>query len=378
MENNQKHISEITVLEIIKKYTSGCSLSSLSKSYKLDRKTIRYHLNKHNIKHNELYQKYRPNQYYYDKEFFHNLDTPEKAYIFNLLLADGNVYKNRINITLKYDDLDTIKLVAKLLKTNSPIRKIWRNGHPQGQLIIYCKQMVTDLINLGCVPNKTNKIRFNQLSDNLKPHGLLGYSDGDGSWYISKECDDYQWGILSNKKFCCDVMEYLIDECQLSRVKLKKYKKVWELRYGGRVQISKIWHLLYDNAVVWMPRKKNKLNHIIYSHEEINEIESRRQYIINIEDNVVSAYESGQTLSTMVTKFGISLNLIKRILRDNRVVMDRAKSKRLNVEKAVMEYINGGKPKNICGKFNISGASLFNEIHKMNIALHSPQLAIGK
>lgn len=67
------------------------------------------------------------------------------------------------------------------------MRKIWKNKHPQAQLIIYCKQIADDLAEYGCVPRKTNKIRFNQLSDNLKPHGLLGYFDGDGSWYVGKK-----------------------------------------------------------------------------------------------------------------------------------------------------------------------------------------------
>lgn len=85
MPSNQKHISEDTIQEIISKYDNGAPLNTLSKLYKLDRKTIRRYFNKRGVKRNEfLYQKHRPNKYFYNKEFFHNIDTPEKAYVFGL------------------------------------------------------------------------------------------------------------------------------------------------------------------------------------------------------------------------------------------------------------------------------------------------------
>lgn len=114
-------------------------------------------------------------------------------------------------------------------------------------------------------------------------------------------------------------MNYLMEKCGLNEVKLKKYKATWELRYGGRIQVSKIWHLLYDNAIIWMPRKKDKIKKLVYDQREINKIEIRAKYVLDIENDIVAAYNHGMTWNEMTRKFDISQNVIKRMLKEKRI-----------------------------------------------------------
>jgi len=43
-----------------------------------------------------------------------------------------------------------------------------------------------------------------------------------------------------------------------SIVKEKRREKIYYFNFGGNKQIELFYHLLYDNATVWMDRKYNK------------------------------------------------------------------------------------------------------------------------
>ena len=69
------------------------------------------------------------------------------------------------------------------------------------------------------------------------------------------------WMIVGNKGFCAGAQGYLIRELDFRETKLypspnARNEGIVQLRYGGNKQMSRLWHLLYDDATVYLPRKK--------------------------------------------------------------------------------------------------------------------------
>ena len=71
---------------------------------------------------------------YFDKEYFRTIDTEAKAYYLGLLLTDGNVFKMkrntdqyRIQLSLKYDDVDIIQRFKEELDATTKISHYNKN-----------------------------------------------------------------------------------------------------------------------------------------------------------------------------------------------------------------------------------------------------------
>jgi len=53
-----------------------------------------------------------------------------------------------------------------------------------------------------------------------------------------------------------------------SIVKEKRREKIYYFNFGGNKQIELFYHLLYDNATVWMDRKYNKFQDFLNTSKD--------------------------------------------------------------------------------------------------------------
>lgn len=158
-------------------------------------------------------------RYDVDQTYFEKIDTREKAYFLGFLMSDGNVQDSGFRIALKADDREILeKFAAELkydgdLKYVKPRHKLKKSGEmgmssPQYKLSINKSKMAQDLIRLGCMKNKTWKLRFptnDQVPLEFIPDFLRGYFDGDGS--ISRKYS--QVNVIGNKFFITELINYL-------------------------------------------------------------------------------------------------------------------------------------------------------------------------
>jgi len=140
-------------------------------------------------------------------DYFKIIDSPEKAYFLGLIYADGSVgvrFKgnNRqelsFRISLEKSDMYIINMLAKEINftegyfENLKAPFISQNGKTyssrlQSGISIYRKDFIQNLINQGVVPNKTYmNLHIPEMSNNLIPHFIRGYFDGDGCIGIYK------------------------------------------------------------------------------------------------------------------------------------------------------------------------------------------------
>lgn len=228
------------------------------------------------------------NKYNYNKTFFENIDTQEKAYVLGLMYADGWIQKRKgsykLCLSLHSQDKDLVFAVAKLLSTDK--QPYYWSCRDLYDIEISCKQMVEDLEKWGVTQAKTFTITFpNFLEKNLIPHFIRGYFDGDGCvWegkrkYMhfptkNKTIHNVKFHITSNLQFLEGLRETLCDAAKLSKVKIEVYKKspqIGSLPWSGRNNLRKFYNYIYKDATIYMSRKKEKFEKILCFQQEIAE-----------------------------------------------------------------------------------------------------------
>lgn len=103
------------------------------------------------------------NKYPVNESFFHNINSPIKAYWLGVLYADGSLTgKNEIRLGMK--DKEHVEKYKKAIgainhKIGKTIDKRWEKECYDFHLGIKSSTMFEDLCQWGCVPNKTYKLR---------------------------------------------------------------------------------------------------------------------------------------------------------------------------------------------------------------------------
>lgn len=167
--------------EIIKLYTEGKTIANIGKILNADSKRISKVLKNNGIIVKKCAEINRKNNF--NEDYFEKIDTEDKAYFLGLLYADGNIYlkRNRVQITLQKKDKYILEEFSKFINSTA---KLYVDREKYYKLILDSKKMVKDLINLGCIPKKSLKLKFpscEQVPENLMNHFIRGYFDGDGS-----------------------------------------------------------------------------------------------------------------------------------------------------------------------------------------------------
>lgn len=120
-----------------------------------------------------------------DESFFEEINTPEKAYWFGFIAADGNLHQKKLQICLAAKDKDHLNLFCQRINFNGVLFKDGTNN----RLIIARKKIHDDLIKNGMAINKTFKINehlFDKIPEKYISAAMLGYFDGDGSFSIKR------------------------------------------------------------------------------------------------------------------------------------------------------------------------------------------------
>jgi len=206
-------------------------------------------------------------KYSLNEEFFDELNE-KSCYWLGFLYADGFVRKRKsseLRLKLKDSDKSHIERFIEDLGSNTPIKYYSDAKINCCYVSINSNKLVDRLFELGCVQNKTQKIRIPNISDNLINHFIRGYFDGDGSISrVKNRPNSYVISICSNKKFIDDLYKFF--------------------NFG--------YVLNYDNYSVW---KANKIDDIklfrdfIYNNKETF-LERKFSIFQSIDDNYKRDY----------------------------------------------------------------------------------------
>lgn len=207
---------------------------------------------------------YNNNTYQCDESFFEKMDSHEKAYWFGFITADGNIYNNKLQISLNLKDEGHLIKFCQRICYNG----ILYNDNTCKKLMICRKKIVSDLKNLGLKPNKTLLIDdtiFDQIPNNFLKSAILGYIDGDGCFHNNPKGKNTKFSVVGNESFLIFLQNFF----KLYGLKLsepKKDKRTKQTFYsnlslsGNKLDIM-IDCLYGEGSQDFLERKRNKLNY---------------------------------------------------------------------------------------------------------------------
>lgn len=260
MKRGKKGINLQTIIEL---YNNGLSIIQIAEQLNCTISNISRRLKKAGYKVFLDYTKSRYNRrgrYYINQYFFENIETEEQAYFLGIMYSDGSVSDNFFY--LKLTDEDVVQKFKKALQFEGPIKyKHYeeKNYKDTYKLAVYCKKMVKDLIQLGCVPNKTRVIEFPNIRKDLIRHFIRGFFDGDGCLSLDKNIGHCRFDIVcASEKFLKQIRPIITNQALTNGSLFKESKyEVWHLKYSGK-QVKQILDWLYTDSTVYMERKYNK------------------------------------------------------------------------------------------------------------------------
>jgi len=197
------------------------------------------------------------------EDFFHTIDTEEKAYLLGFLYADGSVHKrdNSFKVEINKQDIDMLeKFIDAIFINDRP--KIGVDTNDRIYITVSGIKIKQDLITNGCVPDKAFKIRLPKLRSKAQMfHFLRGMYDGDGCIHIGNVDDSGKKRVrvilTCFHKFIADVEAYLIQYGIYGSVSPSTHNdgNSADLSISTREMADKLLELLYGNATIYLDRK---------------------------------------------------------------------------------------------------------------------------
>lgn len=257
-------LKQVQTDNIIRLYKSGLGQNKISKQTGIRKWIVNRVLKENNI---FLIGSKRNNV---DDTFFENINTEEKAYWLGFLFADGyvrirNSKYGELKLKLQSKDKGHIEAFKSIIKSTNTVKDIVERYTYNGKIknatsttfSIYSTKIVNDLINLGCVQNKTKYIKFpDKIPDALINHFIRGYVDGDGSIYTTKQ--PYGFFICgSSENFLSEILQ-IFKKNGITKQDLRKNNNgVFILSIARINDINRINEFLYKRSSIFLERKKN-------------------------------------------------------------------------------------------------------------------------
>ncbi len=228
-------------------------------------------------------------KYECDDTYFDDIDSPNKAYIYGFLLADGCVVDNKLILKLSEKDGYMVEKINNLLQNGRPVRYVKNISCPSisnpakryqcknaYELIVTSRNIYNKLNEYGLVPNKTDKIRFpTWMNKELISHFVRGFWDGDGTISIYKPSNKkyktfvaYEVSfVMKNEIFCDELKKFL--EIKL-KIQIKKRKKngIFELSILKNKEKKIFLDWIFQNKTLYLTRKYERYLQFLKYHND--------------------------------------------------------------------------------------------------------------
>lgn len=221
-------------------------------------------------------------KYNFNQEYFEDIDTEEKAYWLGFAYADGyvNSTKTSFELSLNEKDLGHMEKFRKAIDGDMPIRvknkKVGEKEYKGYSMQVNSEKFKSDLIDKGCIENKSLMLRFpnySQVPKRLMNDFIRGYADGDGCYYLKHSRYEGIEKTTVSKSMCFELvgtdhfLRGVINHLGLHTNKIHLLRKSTDKRakrinYSGPYALQ-IVEQLYSNANIYLERKYQKIIQII-------------------------------------------------------------------------------------------------------------------
>lgn len=211
-----------------------------------------------------------------NENYFEKIDTERKAYFLGLIYADGYVgVHDELVISFKdnEDGLRILNILKDELGFTGDLKTQIQNGgyKPEAtcaKLNFSNAKVNSDLRKLGLSEYKLESRKcIPDIPKELVPHFVRGLFDGDGSITVymdsssGKPCEKATFAVYGNQGLLEELRDIFVNElgCNFTSIRTTvNSDKIPEYRVGGKKQLQKVKHYLYDNATIYFNYKKEK------------------------------------------------------------------------------------------------------------------------
>lgn len=271
-------IDESTFLLIVNEYyNSNISLITLGEKYGISNTALQERMKRRGLERKDKYKRNR--KYQCDENFFEQIDTQEKAYILGFLYADGyvNEKKNSVYLSLQERDKDILEKINNCIQSRPLIFVVHKKErqYPMYRMVVCSKKVVEDLKRHGCFQAKTYTLQFpTTVSDELMPHFIRGYMDGDGC--ISKSLTLPSVSFIGSKYMILSLRDFVKTTLGIHMTTFEQKTKynngITNSIINGGKQVRKFLDYLYKDSTIFLERKHNRYLSLKNRYEEFSKI----------------------------------------------------------------------------------------------------------
>lgn len=219
---------------------------------------------------------------YTNFDYFHDIDTPEKAYYLGYIFADGWICYNKeisnyeFGMQIQSEDDYILHGLNHIFGDQYEITKT----PPHEQIImgrlchvgwmsclrVYSVNLVEDLMSHGIVLNKSHHDDFPIINDNLFFDFLRGYIDGDGCFYKNPKNNYITIKIVCNSECPLNYIKERLEQYKITSHVYSPYGEtsVYMLLITNQNQIKTLVNLMYhDENIPYLTRKYDKIKHLL-------------------------------------------------------------------------------------------------------------------
>lgn len=207
-------------------------------------------------------RKNKRNESKFDHYYFSAIDSEQKAYWLGFIMADGNVQDRvkrgamQLSLHLAGRDAYQLELFREAINSNKNINTCQADGSVR--FALSSDRMCSDLISIGCVPRKSLVLQYPSIPESLDRHFIRGYFDGDG--HVGTHGTRLFAGVTGTEDFLLLVRKRL----GLSQTIIKR-SGCCCLQWGTPHDLQRLYSYFYDNATVWLDRKRSKYGAFLVS-----------------------------------------------------------------------------------------------------------------
>lgn len=276
-----KKFSEEITNEILQKYDNGQSITSLNKEYHTTKVRDLLIENNRQVPESRKGIGGRKRQCTLNENYFQELDSKDKAYFLGFIYADGFITKpshgqNILGLTLA--EIEPIDKFKKYIQTNKKVgyykkTSSYSNKSYEYKLALNSDKLVSDIEKLGVIERKTLTLTFPNLREDLIPHFIRGYFDGDGSVFLHKDSrEEYSYNeylginICGTKEFLIALTKHLpfLEEGQCIYKEERKETNCWNLKMASNIRSLELYHYMYkDCNDLYLSKKREKFENFI-------------------------------------------------------------------------------------------------------------------
>lgn len=275
------------ILKISYRYTSA----ELAKMYNCSRSLIL------KIWMDNNYKKGTNNIYYVNRNYFEQINTPNKAYVLGFIASDGTVYKRDnhsglIQIKLQESDEQILKDILTDMDSTYPINRVKNGDVVQVVISITSQDLYNQLLNIGIEPNKTWNLKLQKILCHIPKEYhidfIRGYFDGDGciTKLNNNQISKVSIGFACPYDFGLNLQTYLKETYNIdSSIHIDTHRNFanlfCNLSINGATNKYKLLKSMYYEGCLCLQRKNKRAKELINAIESNATNRSENKKAIN-------------------------------------------------------------------------------------------------